>query len=333
MLVLKIKVTVILFSLLALFCVPTKIYCQILNVENLSVYLDKKEIDLSDKKLTIKCIPLKNYRVEFKGGYGSTRFFCNIYKGMFEESDSLKIELNSKVKNRKDVTIVKDIYMFHHRLQWVVNDGNKNKNLSHIITFYYPITSHKRNNNPNDPNNFIYWDRMMGEEQDSILQSERIYSDALKVDNYTFSLGNNDETKALLDTLSRLSNDENIKAFYFKIFHTVIHSAFYKSDNEMKEILIKPCMNILLSNSKYVLSYLYCFDDMKYLKQYAQILGNGFYLKKKGLLDLEYNFAAFKRKMKKGKNKWMEKPLSTLFFEIEEVMKDLELLNQNSDKQ
>jgi hypothetical protein len=330
---LNIKIKVILFLLLVLLCIPEKVYSQKLNVDNLTIYIDNKKLDINDKKLTIKIKPLKNYYVKFKGGYTPTYFYCKIYKGMFEESDSLKIELYSKVKNKKNVTIVKDIYIFRHRLQQVLNDGNNNKKPSHIITFYYPQNTYKQNNNPNDPNNFVYWGRIMSEKQDSILQSERVYPDALKVYNHIFSLGNNKETKALLDTLSLLSDDANIKAFYFSIVHSIVYNTFRESNDEMKKLLVKPCMNILLSNREYVYNYLYCYNNNNFLEQYAQILGKGFYLKKKGLLDLEYNFAAFKRKMKKGKSKWMEKPLEKLFSEIERVMKDLELLNQNSDKQ
>lgn len=324
MLVFNLKKALILFSLLVLFCIFGKVYCQIQNTYNMSISLDSKELNKNDKDLTIKIIPVRNDYVEIKGKYYNIRFYSKVSSSMFEELDSLKIFLNSKVRNKNRVSIEDSIFVnYSISWKWMASWIKYYEYPSHIITFYYPRNG-RRDKDLNNPNNYVYWHNITDEKQDSIFQSERMYPDVFKMENRTFSLCNNEKKKLLLDTLSHLSDDENLKAFYFNIFHSVIQSAFYKSDNEMKEILIKPCMNILLSNSEYVLNYLYCFDDMKYLKQYAQILGNGFYLKKKGLLNLEYNFVAFKREMKKNKSKWMEKLLATLFSEIEEVMKSMD---------
>ena len=314
-----IKITAILLTLLIVFCVPEKVYCQILNAENLSVYLDKKELG----KITVQLKPVRDDYVEIKCRYDNIRFYTKVRSYKFDELDSLKIFLYSDVKNKKHVSIHDHIYVnYNLRFQWLTVGIKYYEPPSHLIVFYYPRDG-GQDKDPNNPNNFVYWANLFGVEKDSILQSERIYPDALKAYNREFLLGNNEATKVLLDTLSHLSDDKNIKAFYFDVFHSIVYYAFYKSDEELKKILVKPCINILLSNRMYVYNYLYCYVNNNFLEQFAQILGKGFYLKEKGLLDLEYNFVAFKRKMKKGKNKWMEKPLEELFSEIEKVMKSL----------
>ena len=131
--------TVILFLLLVLFCIPENVYCQVINVENMYIYLDKKELDITDKKLTLKIKSVRNDYVEIKGKYDNTHFYSKVYSGMFKELDSLKISLNSRTKKKNYVTVMSEIYNENYTTFRRMSVVEKCCNYSwcHSLTFYY----------------------------------------------------------------------------------------------------------------------------------------------------------------------------------------------------
>jgi hypothetical protein len=136
---------------------------------------------------------------------------------------------------------------------------------------------------------FIYWEDFSKKEQNEIIQDKIANKDVNNLAKGNFKIRDNDQTKILLDTLSKLPSDIKYKAMYFNLFNQVCE----KADGALSEMLGNPCQSILLSDTEYVIFYLK--NKPSLMKTYAQILGVEFFFKEDGTSDLKYNFTEFKK--------------------------------------
>jgi len=168
---------------------------------------------------------------------------------------------------------------------------------------------------------FLYWEDIEKEKQNTILKSKEVNIDVRKTYFRTFSPSDDEKTANLLNTLSKLHHNDEIKALYFYVFNNILKIA----DGALTELFRDPCVNILISNSEYVIFYLQ--EKPKLLEKYALVLGYEFYFKEEGTSDLEYDYSTFKKIINNEikNNKDLQKTFSILCYEIEEVkryMKD-----------
>jgi len=168
--------------------------------------------------------------------------------------------------------------------------------------------------------NFLYWENIGNEKQNTILQSKEVFKNVRETYYGTFSPSDDVETFILLDSLSIFPYNEEIKALYFYVFNNILIT----SDGALSEVMGYSCLNILISNSEYVIFYLQ--DKPKILEIYATVLGYEFYFKEEGTSDLEYNYADFKeiisRKIKRDER--LLETFNILSFEIEDVMRKMD---------
>jgi hypothetical protein len=138
-------------------------------------------------------------------------------------------------------------------------------------------------------NIFLYWDNLPNNEQIELLQSDKIYKEAYDFYNGKLKVSDNNATIILLDSISLLSKDTKMKAFYFYLFNQVC----LKSDEVLSEILGTYCQKVILSDIEYTMYYLK--NNSNVSSQYIQLLGSEFYFKDNGTSDMQYNFNDFKR--------------------------------------
>lgn len=165
-------------------------------------------------------------------------------------------------------------------------------------------------------NTFKYWESIPKEKQINLLQSGKISKDAYSLYKGDLIIKDNGQSNTLLDSLSLLPADTEMKALYFYLFNQVCQ----KSDGASNEILGKYCQKIILSDIEYVLYYLKNNQDL--LKQYIQLLGTEFYFKEDGASEMQYNFDDFKEIINEKLNckKEYEAFLLTFYKDIQFIM-------------
>jgi hypothetical protein len=168
--------------------------------------------------------------------------------------------------------------------------------------------------------NFLYWENIENEKQNSILQSKDVSINVLEAYKGTFITSDNEITVNLLDSLIYLTYNEDIRALSFHIFNKILQSA----DGSLSELFGNYCQIIILSNSEFVIFYLK--DNPELLKTYAITLGYEFYFKQEGLSDIKYDYKTFKNLIfNKIKNKQnLLDTFSCLCSEIEKIMQNMD---------
>jgi hypothetical protein len=135
---------------------------------------------------------------------------------------------------------------------------------------------------------FEYWENISDKKQLELLQSDDICKNARLFYEGNLIIGDNKQTKILLDSLSDLSENLKLRSLYFDLFNKICQ----KADGALSEILGTYCQNIILLDTEYVLSYLKSHDSLR--KEYVQLLGMEFYFKKNGTSEMQYDFSNFK---------------------------------------
>lgn len=101
-------------------------------------------------------------------------------------------------------------------------------------------------------NPFLYWESLSKEDQNEIIQDDKTDTKVRDLFFGHFKLGDNTQTKILLDTLTKLPINVKYKALYFNLYNQIS----YKADGALVKILANPCQAILLSDPVYVMNYL-----------------------------------------------------------------------------
>jgi hypothetical protein len=140
---------------------------------------------------------------------------------------------------------------------------------------------------------FKYWENISEKEQIELLRSDDIDENALRFHGGKLKIGDNQQTKVLLDSLSNLSADLKIKALYFNLFNRICQ----KVDGSLSEILGTYCQDVIMFDPEYVLFYLKSHDSLR--KKYVQFLGTEFYFKEEGTSEMQYDFCDFKKSINK----------------------------------
>lgn len=168
-------------------------------------------------------------------------------------------------------------------------------------------------------NSYKYWEDFSDNEKKQILQSESVIDNARKLYEDKFKISDNVKSLALLQELTSIQEDSNLKALYFYIFNKIVKS----SDGSLLEILPIYVLNMILSDVSYVLDYL--INNIELIRSYGEILGVEFFFKQGGSSDLPYTFNQFKSELEKGLecNKY-EKVLSNLYKTIETQIESMD---------
>lgn len=156
--------------------------------------------------------------------------------------------------------------------------------LKFLLFCIFPITTHAS----------FYWEDIHVCKQKKIIESNEVYSGARNFYKGELVVGDNKHTEILLDTLSSLSVNNEIKAFYFYVFNEIL----LNSDSSLTEILGIYCQNIIIADVNYVLSYLK--KNRKLLAKYCELLGYEFYFKNEGISKAKYDFKEFKNVINKN---------------------------------
>lgn len=165
-----------------------------------------------------------------------------------------------------------------------------------------------------------YWENLSLDEQHEIICSGKVSKNILDLYNAKFIPSDNEETIALLKTLSNLSANTKLKSLYFYLFNQICKY----SDGGLSELLGKYCMEVILSDPKYVL--LYMNENPLLLKKYIDFLGSEFYYKEGENSDIKYNFDDFRQIISEqlGQDEEYQIVLSALFSGIENKMIKME---------
>ncbi len=176
-----------------------------------------------------------------------------------------------------------------------------------LLLLYFPIHC---------PEKHIYWEELSLNKQEEILSSKAIFKDAIDCyRNHSFMITCN-KNEVLLDTLSSLSFDTEIKAFYFYSFNRMVYTA----DGSVSEILGSYCQKIILSDIDYVLNYLE--NNSRLALLYAEFLGYEFYFKNEGSSDIRYDIDEFKKIINESR---VNKEFVELFYtNIEKVINSID---------
>lgn len=119
--------------------------------------------------------------------------------------------------------------------------------------------------------NYIFWEELTDNQKEDILNSNYIYDKAILFYKMKSKISDNDESKSLLDTLSAMTNNEKVNAFYFFLFNQICLS----SDGAVSDLLGNYCQRIILNSPEYVIEYFLRNDIL--LHKYAQYLGYELY--------------------------------------------------------
>jgi hypothetical protein len=167
---------------------------------------------------------------------------------------------------------------------------------------------------------FKYWENISEKEQIELLRSDDIHKNARCFYEGKLKIGDNQQTKILLDSLSGLSADLKIKALYFNLFNRICK----KTDGSLSEILGTYCQDIIMFDPEYVLFYLKSHDSLR--KKYVQFLGIEFYFKEEGTSEMQYDFCDFKKNIDKRlcNNVIYKDFLVSFYQEIQTVMVNME---------
>jgi len=167
---------------------------------------------------------------------------------------------------------------------------------------------------------FVYWENLTEIQKNVIIKSESASKEAIEFYNGKFKIGDNDQTIALLNTLTSTYDKDKTAPFYFFLFNQIC----IKADGALSEILGDYCQRIVLSSPAYVVTYFSRNESI--LKKYAQYLGYELYFKEEGTSTIEYNYSDFKKLLsEKLANTEQSKDVLTLFYnKIEEVMKNMD---------
>jgi hypothetical protein len=169
-------------------------------------------------------------------------------------------------------------------------------------------------------NDFVYWQNLTDEKRKETLALRDVYDSALDYFNGSLSLGDNAESKALLDSITLYkTSDRNVIAFYFFLFNKIC----LEGDGIISEGMGNYCQSIILRNPLYVFEYF--LSDENVMEKYIQYLGYELYFKKEGTSTLKYGYSDFKQMIFQeiGKEKRYSEIVSLFFAEIDTVMKDM----------
>lgn len=190
-----------------------------------------------------------------------------------------------------------------------------------LISVFMPCTQYKGAciNGSLPDTTFVYWEDLTENQRNDILNTENINKEAIEFYKGTLKIGDNDQTTALLNILSSISDKDKTAPFYFFLFNQIC----IKSDGALSEMLGNYCQRIVLSSPAYVITY---FDRNKeILKKYAEYLGYELYFKEEGTSTIEYSYSDFKKVLsEKLTNTEQNKNVLTLFYsEIDKVIKNM----------
>ena len=134
-------------------------------------------------------------------------------------------------------------------------------------------------NNPKIDTTFVYWENMTKNQRIDVLSSKLIDKNAIEFYEGKLKIGDNNQTIALLNTLSVLSNKGNLSPFYFFLFNRVCNEA----DGALSEMLGDYCQRIILDSPAYTIGYFTKHKTL--LKNMQNILAMKCILNVKGLLQ------------------------------------------------
>lgn len=178
--------------------------------------------------------------------------------------------------------------------------------------------SSTKNKQPNSHNR--YWSDLNREEKSLILNSAQLNKEAFDFYEGNLILGDNIETKTMLDSLTDSHIENHLLPFYFYLFNRVCESA----DGELSEIIGRYCIKVVLNWPEYVIRY---FEDNKdMLLVYSGFMGYEFYFKELGTSSLEISYKEFKQRLNNNlKNKeQFEKTLELFIREIEKAIENMD---------
>jgi hypothetical protein len=166
----------------------------------------------------------------------------------------------------------------------------------------------------------LYWEDLSKEEQNKILQSTDVDKDIKSFIFNDSKMKDDTESLRILDSISTLSNNTEIKALYFYLFNQICKEA----DGIVCEMLGNYCQKIILSDIEYTIKYLKNKPLLR--KKYAGILGFEFYFKEEGTSDMKYGLQEFKGLLNKDlKNKdGYNSFLQSFYKEIELVIMSMD---------
>lgn len=192
-----------------------------------------------------------------------------------------------------------------------------------ILTFaFLSCTQNNRAsiNNSLIDTTFIYWENFTQNQKNEILNSGNVNKEAIEFYKGNLKVRDNDQTTALLNTLSSITTNDTTTPFYFFLFNQIC----INSDGALSEMLGNYCQMMVLSSPAYVVSYLGQNEDI--LKKYAEYLGFELYFKEDGTSTLEYNYSDFKKILSDtlGNEGKYELILKLFYEEIEKSIKNME---------